>query len=284
VLVAAVVALGLAAAVDALERGDDGAPHLRPRRPAAETAGDGAAAWRRTAAAELAEHGVRGTLVWLDPRCRVHALRLPGLEPVAAPARRRCSPAGERRLVPAVRVRFAAQAETAVRRGELVRLGACGGPPPCSRLLLSRRDVLRALGRNPWGFTRPALAETAWLTASTFAAIVRDGAGGGSLLAVFRGLRLVGAPPFAYGSLVRLRASPYGTYAAAAVRGRGMVIVDRGGELRPDGLSGAHAIAWSPDETWTAMAREDAVYLFQTGTRAVSLIRLPLVAADLDWR
>jgi hypothetical protein len=247
VLVAGIVALGLTAAVDALERGDDGARRV-PRDDAAGERVAEPSSWRRAAAAELADHGIRGTLVWIDARCRTHAFRLPTLAKVEPSERRSCGPNGPRLLPPTGR-----------------RPGSAGWEDLGEgRPVLSGLALLRALGRN--------------------AAIVRDQAGRGSILAVFRRRRLVGAPPFAYGSLERLRVSPYRTYAAAAIGGRGLVIVDTEGRLQPDGLSGAHAVAWSPDETWTAMARRDAVYLFETGARAVSLIRLPIRAADLGWR
>ncbi|MDQ3866003.1 MAG: hypothetical protein M3304_04140, partial [Actinomycetota bacterium] len=214
------------------------------------------------------DHGIRGILVWIDARCRTHAFRLPTLDPVEPSERRSCGPNGPRLLPP-----------TGRRTGSGGWEGLGEGRP-----VLSGPALLRALGRNAWRLARPVVTEAVWFDRRRYAAIVRDQAGRGSIVAVFRRTRLVGAPPFAYRSLERLRVSPYRTYAAAAMGGRGLVIVDAEGRLQPDGLSGAHAVAWSPDETWTAMARRDAVYLFATGTRAVSLIRLPIHAADLAWR
>jgi hypothetical protein len=269
ILVAAVVGLGLAATVDALHRGDDGAPQRARPEDAARERGAEPRAWRRAAADELAEHGIRGTLIWVDDACRVRAFRLPTLETVEAFRRRSCGPNGAGLLPRSLALRPGVREELGLREGRPVVSGA---------------HLRRALGRNAWGLEQPVITEAAWLDRRRYAAIVEDEAGGGEIVAVFRGRRLVGAPPFAYGNLARLRASPYGTYAAAVIEDGGLVIVDAEGGLRPDGLSGAHAIAWSPDETWTAVARRDAVYLFETGTRAVSLIRLPIQAADLAWR
>ena len=268
ILVAAMVVLGLAAAVDALQRGDDGAPHRIQAEDAARARGAETPTWRRAAADELAEHRIRGTLVWVDPGCRVRALRLPTLDTVVPPRPRSCGPNGRGLLPPVAELRPGARPAPGFGEG---------------RPVLSGPNLLRALRENAWRLRRPVITEAAWLDRRRYAALVEDEAADESIMAVFRGRRLVGAPPFAYGSLARLRASPYGTYAAAAIGGGGLVVVDGEGELRPDGLSGGRAIAWSPDETWTAIARPDAVYLFETGTRAVSLIRLPIRAADLAW-
>jgi hypothetical protein len=320
VLVAAVAALGLVATVDALQRGDDGAPATVSGEPAAKPP-ENQAAWRRAAADELREEAVRGTLLLMDERCRIRLLQLPDVDaPIETAAAGPCAEGG----APGVGVGFGGEARaptgevsarcrngrgqllqrgvvrgefpgcapawrpdgalTFVVGGELARLRACGEARPCVRVLVSRREIARVFSHEPWLLERPVLTEVAWLDEDTFAAIVRDRARAQYVVGVFRGRRLVGAPPFVYGRLTGLRASPYGSFAAARGDTGSIVLLDAEGDLRPDGLSGAHAIAWSPDETWTAMARRDAVYLFETGTRAVRLIRLPIAVADLDWR
>ena len=310
VLVGGVAMLAVAATVDALQRGDDG---VRPvaaderRAPAREP-------WQRAVARELREDGVRGTLVWTDRRCRVHTVRLPDLKPVEPVRRGACrvreveAPGGEevarcrdgavevvRTESGAVDARFPGcspawrpdAALTYVHRGELVADPLCGPKLPCAEVILSRRDLLRAFGDPPWGLRRPALSEVAWLNADSFGAIVRDEERGQELIAVFRGRRLVDAPLFTYDDLAKIRVSPYGTYVAAtsrAGRGTGIVVLDSKGTLQGSGLRGGRIVAWSPDETWTAIARPDGVYIFETASRPIRLIRLPVRATDLSWR
>jgi hypothetical protein len=136
----------------------------------------------------------------------------------------------------------------------------------------------------PWQFRDPVLREVAWLTNATYAAIVRDRATRQHAIAVMRGRSLVTSPPFGYDLLTDLRASPRGTYVAALINRRALVFLDDRGNYQATGLRSAHAVAWSPDEAWTAAATDEAIYLYETETRAVELIRLPIVAADLVWQ
>jgi hypothetical protein len=86
--------------------------------------------------------------------------------------------------------------------------------------------------------------------------------------------------------LTDLQASPRGTFVAARAEGRGGLLV-----LRPDGLAARlppltnlRAITWSPDERWAAVATENSVVVFRTHVPGEPVRRLPIQAADLDWR
>jgi hypothetical protein len=50
-----------------------------------------------------------------------------------------------------------------------------------------------------------------------------------------------------------------------------------------DGLPPARAVAWSPDEGWTALATGESVYVFPSERPRERVIRIPLTVRDLDW-
>jgi hypothetical protein len=86
--------------------------------------------------------------------------------------------------------------------------------------------------------------------------------------------------------LTDLQVSPRGSFVAARAEGRGGLLV-----LRPDGLAASlpsftspRAITWSPDERWTAVATENSVFVFRTGTGEARVRRLPIHAYQVAWR
>jgi hypothetical protein len=176
---------------------------------------------------------------------------------------------------------------TAVHGGELVDVafsprGMVTRPP---RVLVSTADLRRVFVGPPWGFLAPAAREAAWLDNERVALIVLDRATGEHALALFEGGRLVGGPPGPYEQLSRIRASPRGNFVAAQVGvPGGIVVVDRGGELFAFPFRGARAVAWSPDEVWTAAATSNAIYVWETGERPSRFARLPIAARDVAWR
>jgi hypothetical protein len=177
---------------------------------------------------------------------------------------------------------------TAVSGGEVVELAIAGGGGVAElkpRVLLSRDDLRRALSRAPWALPDPVVREVAWLRNDLAAVVARDRAVSDHVVALFRGSRLVGAPNSPYPPLSDLRVSPFGRFVAARIGGGpGMLMLDETGDLVSVGIRTARAVAWSPDEAWTALATSDGVFVFQTGERAISLIRLPIAARDLVWR
>ena len=44
-----------------------------------------------------------------------------------------------------------------------------------------------------------------------------------------------------------------------------------------------HAVAWSPDERWTALAGRSAVYVFRTEESQGLVVEIPLAVRDLAW-
>jgi hypothetical protein len=169
---------------------------------------------------------------------------------------------------------------TVVRAGEIVGLGTAG--VGAARTLLGRKDLERAFAGPPWSLRRPRVAEAVWLDDALAAVIVRDD--GEDLLALFRHMRLVATTPSPYDRLSGLRVSPRGTYVAAQIADApALVLLDREGEFVPVGLRG-HAITWSQDEVFAAVAAPEAVFVFETGGRASRFARIPVRARDVFWR
>ncbi|MDX6513145.1 MAG: hypothetical protein QOE36_2649, partial [Gaiellaceae bacterium] len=81
------------------------------------------------------------------------------------------------------------------------------------------------------------------------------------------------------GPIDRLWASPRGTWLAVRT-GRRIVVLDRRLHIR-NTIDGG-AIAWSPDERWTALANAGRVSLVRNDGRAT--VTLQLRAHDLAWR
>jgi hypothetical protein len=318
-LLGAVVALGVAASVDALRGG--GEPEQAessPTRPATADGTTGQASPEAAVAAALREAGIGGILEFSDEDCETHAVSLPDLtarpsgvgaacsfsvetsstggyavecgdgrvsiaDPQQAPyaaVRADCSPAWKPDGTP-----------TLLRDGEVVEPHPCPDrgilPMRCSRALLSRDDLVRELRAAGWRDFRFAVEELLWLSDSRAAAIVtaRSRDDRGELLVVFDGRRLVTAPTAAYADLTVLRLSPSRSFVAAQIADPGgVVVVDRGGApVRPLVRHGS-ALAWSPDERWIAEATEEGIYVFPADSGTPRVYVLPIIARDLVWR
>jgi hypothetical protein len=110
------------------------------------------------------------------------------------------------------------------------------------------------------------------------------------VLAVYERRELLGGLQYAGASDLRL--SPTGRFLGVLQSdGRVAVVDGLGRQLFSSTdlpVPSAHAITWSPDERWTAIATERSVYLIPSvdiaAQRAPRLIRLPLAARDLAWR
>jgi len=313
ILAAAVVLLVVAATVDAVV-GEEAAAPPPPEPPKRERVND-----RGDLVREARARGIRGTILYADESCVLQSVRLPGLGSAdRAPRGSSCgfstSPGGQfsaGTAVPSPRNELTAECVagvvearvegelvgrargcapawtpdgrlTAVRDGEVVELREDG-----SSVLLSRRDLARALAREPWAFADPRAREVAWFDDDLVAVVVSDpGRENDDVLALFRGRRLVGAPPFPYERLSGLRVSPRGTFVAARVGlpVRGLVLLDRQAELVGIPFRVARAIAWTYNEAWSAVATANGIYVWETGERALRFIRLPIRARDLIWR
>lgn len=266
VLVVGLLALGLAAAVDAL-RGE------ATQEPTRAPVGRG---WDRDeAGAALRAAGATGTLTYSDEDCRLHALRLPDLAPAAAPRYERCEP-----HIPSHGL--------AVLDGEVVWSGLGFHTV---QVVLSSADLLRAVRRDPraaelaYGGRGPYEArQLVALDRDRYAVVlVNPRADWEPLLAIFRGRRLVRLQVRVVGLRDVARPSPLGTY-FAVVHPQGMDIYRTGREqIRLPAVTNPHAVAWSPDDRWTALATRYSVYVFPS-ERPEETIRLPVPGVrDLDW-
>lgn len=102
------------------------------------------------------------------------------------------------------------------------------------------------------------------------------------LAAVFDGRRLVSTLDM-LAPITSLWASPKGRY--WALDADGLQLFDRGGSQLPlPPLTDVRAVAWSPDESWLAVATRASVFVFRTGEPQARIHRLPIVANDLAWR
>jgi hypothetical protein len=102
------------------------------------------------------------------------------------------------------------------------------------------------------------------------------------LAAVMDGRRLV-ATLDALAPITSLWAGPQGRY--WAVEADGLQLFDRDGGVLPlPPLTEAHAVAWSPDESWMAVATRASVFILRPGEPQARIRQLPITASDLAWR
>jgi hypothetical protein len=191
---------------------------------------------------------------------------------------------------------------TAARGARLVEHSLfCGaGPRACERTLLAEGDLFAALrgGSTPFRpLYAPEIRQAVWLGDTRVALVIRtrvrdQGDSRFDLLAVYEGRRLV-AEPVVNVHFDELAASPSRRY--MAIHGsafRGLFFLDRDGRvLARNPVASGHHAAWSPDERWTAVATGGSTYLFRTrdldrfaSVNRPPAIRIPVYAADVDWR
>ena len=308
-VIGAVALVAVAAAVDGIRGGE--------REPEPRSSGADAVDVASTA------ESVSGTLVYLDRHCRLHRIAFPSGADADAPRQVSCGltldPTG----------RLAQDDETWQPGGALsarcidghVLVRASGGEPilrrrGCSpawkpdgsltyvvdgslrlssrlrdrRLLLSARDVSRAVGPAQATIGPTRLREVAWLDDRRFAALLTTnkppGPEGLDLLVVFDARRPVRGATFLAPRLSGLVASPRGGHLVVRT-GRGpreaLTFFDRSGA--PSNLSfvNAHAIAWSPDERWAVAATRRSILLFRTTGPYLRVRRFAIVATDVAW-
>jgi hypothetical protein len=274
-LVVALAGLGVAATLDAFM--GDGEPPRRAGRPT--TTAPLLARQPELAVSQLREAGVRGVLTFSDDDCRLHAVSLPELEPVRAPSFEMCRPLTSTGGLGAV-------------DGEVVWSGLGYGTV---QVVLSQERLSRAI-RAGLGMEE---AEDAGFRAvqavsldderyvvladSTYQPRER-------VVAAFEGERVSFVHPrWLVGDARAVRTSPRGGYYALLgeewLAGIGSPIFSRDGRQvgGPDGIPRPHAVAWSPDERWTALATDESVYVFPTEDPERLVVRIPLAVRDLDW-
>ena len=267
IVVAGLAALALAAGIDAL-RGGRGEP--APPATVAET--------EPAVASVLDKEGVRGVITYSDEACRLHAVALPALRPARAPAIEMCRP-----LIGTGGIR--------AWRGEVVWSGLGYGTV---QTVLSRDELGSAIARHP----RAELLAwqgrggyDAWqavpLGGERYAVIVQGRrADWERMIAVFERGRLDALSASGWvGEGDVLRPSPRGRYFAVLHPGEpGIRLFTRDGEpLSLPDVTNPHAIAWSPDERWTALATRWSIYVFPSDQRGATM-RLPVSGVDdLAW-
>jgi hypothetical protein len=272
-LVAAVVALGVVAAYDALRSEEVVArePAPAPTTTAAIEALTGQAG---PAAARLRDARVAGVLTYSDDDCRLSAVSFPDLEPVRAPSFEMCRPLSDSSGLGTV-------------GGDVVWAGLGYG---ATQVILSGEVLRREIARQVSGPDVPSgpfravqavalgtdrvlvLAEATADPAVRVVALAEDG-------------RVIFVqPPWVVGEVNFMRPSPLGAY-FALFGPDGVRLFDR--DASPLALPAAarqpQAVAWSPDERWAALATEDAVYVFPAEAPYDPMVRIPLSVRDLDW-
>jgi hypothetical protein len=269
-LVGAVAALGVAAAVDAL-RGEERVERaVAPSRTVAGLVGEPEQAVR-----QLRSAGVTGVLTYSDEECRLHAVSLPELEPVRAPSFEMCRPA-------------TAAGELGVVDGDVVWAGLGFGTV---QVMLSEEELGPQVSRwlnagqpdEAQGFRAiqaVALGEerVAVLAESTYEPRER-------VLALVEGDRVVFVQPrWVIRAARSLRPSPNGRYFAAFTPD-GLLWFDRDADplAFPAVVRGPRAVTWSPDDSWTALATAESVYVFRSDRPDDRIVRIPLAVRDLDW-
>jgi hypothetical protein len=144
---------------------------------------------------------------------------------------------------------------------------------------------LREIDRCPRQVRRapPLVQELVWFGDDDFAVIA--GPQGVRSLLVKRDGRAISLFKSVGASLSGLVASPHGRYFGARVGGSMFVFDSRrpGNLALPRGAERSTAVAWSPDERFTALASTSSVYVYP-GDRPGSAVTLPLTAIELDWR
>ncbi|HEU4450239.1 MAG TPA: hypothetical protein VFR63_09720 [Gaiellaceae bacterium] len=275
-VVAAVAGLALAATVDGLVGPRESAPRAAPRTTTAPLL----ARQPELAVSQLREAGLTGVLTFSDEECRLHAVSLPELEPVEAPSFEMCRPLTSTGGIGAV-------------DGEVVWSGLGYGTV---QVVLSEERLSRAIrvglgipaGDVSAGFRAVQAVSLdgeryVVLADSTYSPRER-------VLAVFEGRRARFVHPrWLVGDARAVRPSPRGGYYAllgpGVVAGDGSPIFSRDGRQqgRPEGIPHPRAIAWSPDERWTALATDESVYVYPTRRPGELVVRIPLAVRDLDW-
>ncbi|MGH3015315.1 MAG: hypothetical protein ACRDNN_10230 [Gaiellaceae bacterium] len=275
-IVAALAGLGLAATLDAFV----GAEEPSRRSAGSTSTAPLLARQPELAVSQLREAGVSGLITFSDEDCRLHAVSLPELEPVRAPSFEMCRPLTSTGGLGAV-------------DGEVVWSGLGYGTV---QVVLSEERLSRAIRAGlgsgadevEAGFRAVqavSLDDERYLVLADSTYEPRE-----RVLAAFDGRQAAFVHPrWLVGNARAVRPSPRGGYYAllgsGVVAGIGSPIYSRDGRqlARPEGIPRPHAIAWSADERWMALATDESVYVYPTEEPDRLVVRIPLPVRDLDW-
>lgn len=262
-LVVALAGLGLVATVDALVGEGDS-----PRRAARSTTTVPLLAEQPDlAVSQLREAGVSGLLTYSDEDCRLHAVSLPELEPVPAPSFESCEP-----HIPSGGI--------GTLDGDVVWSGLGF---QTVQLVLAKEELTRAV--RPHGFGEEAAfraVQAASLGAERYVVLADfEDLPGRRILAAVEGKKAVFVSEW---NAEVVRPSPRGGYYALLRPNLFLALFTRDGhQIQPPSIPEAHAVTWSPDDTWTALATERSVYVFPSEQPSSPVVRIPLAVRDLDW-
>ncbi len=213
-----------------------------------------------------------GVLTYSDQDCRLHAVSLPELEPVEAPSFEMCRPA-------------ISNGGFGVLDGDVVWSGL---GYRFAQVVLSSEELSRAILGGAPGADGGFRAVQAVRLDDGRMLVLADSRGlGERVVAAFDGPRARFAHLSWQADNARaIRPSPQGRY-YAIFRGepRSVRVFTRDGRtVEPtEGTPRAWAVAWSPDERWTALAASDGVWVFPSERPRGPVIRIPLNAHDLAW-
>ena len=258
-------AIAVAATADALRGGGAGAVRVSGPDPVDR------------ASAELRRAGIAGTLMVSDPRCARSRVELPALRltrlrglPMCATLHSHPPPRGCRLGNADLVAATVGTAGTVVAQAcapGLFRELRAAVHPRCDQL-----DV----------------ESIAWPRPGRVAAVVRCGRNvewAEDILFLLRRPHRTVWRRFPGADLWDLRTSPRGTLISVRSGGRLLVVDSRGRPTRlPAAARRGQAIAWSPDERWTAVATGAEVIVFATGDPRAPIHRLPLPSVDVAWR
>jgi hypothetical protein len=268
---------------------------------------------RDALAGRLRAGNAGGVLYFVDPACRLRALRLPSLAAAPAPLGGGChalvSPASappgwslwprntplaarcdeQRRVIvsatagpslpmiggcaPAWRPDGSM---TYIRRGAIVQFPRTGR----AQVLRSQLQLAAALESLPAlrGVSEWRTSRVAWLGPARFAIVASNGSR--TVLGVFSGRRIVAVNTRVPPRVIELRGSPRGNYVVLGTTSGVRVYDARRRDLRRVRSFGMlAAVAWSSDERWLAVAHQQNVLLEGPG----GSVALPLRALDLAW-
>lgn len=271
-IVAALAALGLVAAVDALWSPGESSPQAARQTTTAPLL----ARQPELAVSQLREAGVSGLLTYSDEDCRLHAVSLPELRPARAPSFEMCRPVTATGGLGAI-------------DGEVVWSGLGYGTV---QVVLSEEQLSRAIraglgmeAAEDAGFRAVqavSLGKERYVVLADSTYEPRE-----RVLAGFDGTRpRFVHPRWEVGEARAVRPSPQGGYFALLGEGWvGTPIFSRDGRRLdlPQEMPNPRSITWSPDERWTALATDESVYVYPTEEPQRLVVRIPLPVRDLDW-
>jgi hypothetical protein len=153
--------------------------------------------------------------------------------------------------------------------------------------VMSQAELSRAIRRRLGGTGGFRAVQAVSLGDDGRYAVLAESPGDERVVAVFHDDRsLFVHPAWRVGGARSVRPSPRGEYyALLGGDPGGERLYSRGGHRMPlpPGIERPRSVAWSPDDTWTAVATETGLYLFPSERAEERVVHVPLIVRDLDW-